>query len=40
MTHSLTINDQTFISETWDIIYKRYLEEELLIKAAHFGFHQ
>jgi thymidylate synthase len=29
MTHSLTINDQTFVSETWDIIYKKYLENIL-----------
>lgn len=29
MPHSITINDQTFVSETWDVIYKKYLEEIL-----------
>ena len=29
MTHSITINDQTFISNTWDVIYKKYLEATL-----------
>jgi len=26
MTHSLTINDKTYTSGTWDLIYKNYLE--------------
>ena len=26
MTHSLTINDKTYTSDTWDILYKNYLE--------------
>jgi thymidylate synthase len=29
MSHSLTINDQTFVSDTWDLVYKKYLENIL-----------